>query len=211
MLYHPIRFGCKKISSSVDMVEKVISDYVSSHCDREPEDSKSVFLQWHSGSWWLITIPCLVTKGSAVEISSRRTFTGILNFSCVFHLNHHKAIQSFHKTIQIVMMCHQTKFTWKRISSSEDRLESYILNVRSITVTLTLMTANQSVWKTIWFIMMHYHTKFGSKRFKDSEDILTQKLTDILKYCYELDLEHSSPISSQDILLYDNILSNQVW
>ena len=87
MMYHPIKFGCKKISSSVDMVEKVISDYVSSHCDREPEDSKSVFLQWHSGSWWLITIPCLVTKGSAVEeISSRWTFTGILNLTLTLTL-----------------------------------------------------------------------------------------------------------------------------
>ena len=43
-MYHPIKFGCKKISSSADMVEKVIFDQISPHCDPELEDSKSVFL-----------------------------------------------------------------------------------------------------------------------------------------------------------------------
>ena len=38
-MYHPIKFGSKKISSSVDMVETVISDYMSPHCDPEFEDS----------------------------------------------------------------------------------------------------------------------------------------------------------------------------
>ena len=44
MIYHPIKFGCRKISSSVDMVETVISDYMSPHCDLELEDSKPIFL-----------------------------------------------------------------------------------------------------------------------------------------------------------------------
>ena len=43
MMYHPINFGCKKISSSVDMVETVISAYMSPHCDLELEDSKPIF------------------------------------------------------------------------------------------------------------------------------------------------------------------------
>ena len=45
MMYHQIQFGCKKISSSVDIVETVISDYMSPHCDLELEDSKPDFLQ----------------------------------------------------------------------------------------------------------------------------------------------------------------------
>ena len=45
MRYHPIKFGCKKISSSVDMVETVILDHMSPHCDPELEDSKPIFLQ----------------------------------------------------------------------------------------------------------------------------------------------------------------------
>ena len=45
MMYHQIQFGCKKISSSVDIVEIVISDHMSPHCDLELEDSKPDFLQ----------------------------------------------------------------------------------------------------------------------------------------------------------------------
>ena len=44
MMYHPIKFGCKRISSSVAMVETVISNYMSPHCDLELEDSKPVFM-----------------------------------------------------------------------------------------------------------------------------------------------------------------------
>ena len=44
MMYHPIKFGCKKINSSADMVATVISDYMSPHCDLELEDSKPIFL-----------------------------------------------------------------------------------------------------------------------------------------------------------------------
>ena len=35
MLYHPIKCGNKNISSSVEMAETVILDYVSHHCDPE--------------------------------------------------------------------------------------------------------------------------------------------------------------------------------
>ena len=44
MMYHPIKFGCKKISSSADMVETVTFDQMSPHCDPELEDSKPIFL-----------------------------------------------------------------------------------------------------------------------------------------------------------------------
>ena len=48
-------------------------------------------------------------------------------------------------------------------------LKRNILIILSITVTLTLKTANQSFWKTIWLTVMHHHTKSGSKRFSVSE------------------------------------------
>ena len=53
MMYHPIKFGCKKISSSADMVETVFTDQMSPHCDPEREDSKPIFLLfvWHFGPW----------------------------------------------------------------------------------------------------------------------------------------------------------------
>ena len=93
-------------------------------------------LAWHSGLWWCITIPSLVTKGWAVEkISSRWPFTGILNLFCDLDLDHNRAIQPFHKTIQLIMMCHQTKFSCKRISSLKDR---HILIIWSYTGDLDL-------------------------------------------------------------------------
>ena len=43
-MYHPIKVGCKKISSSVDMVETVTFDYMSPHYDLDLEDNKPIFL-----------------------------------------------------------------------------------------------------------------------------------------------------------------------
>ena len=44
MMYYPIKFGCKTISSSVNMVETVIPDEMSPHYNPELEDSKPIFL-----------------------------------------------------------------------------------------------------------------------------------------------------------------------
>ena len=44
MMYHPNEFCYKKISSSTDMVETVISDYMSPHCDLKLEDGEPVLL-----------------------------------------------------------------------------------------------------------------------------------------------------------------------
>ena len=43
-MYHPIKFGCEKISSSVDMVATVTFGYMNPHCYPELGDSKPVFL-----------------------------------------------------------------------------------------------------------------------------------------------------------------------
>ena len=141
MMYHPI-------SSSVGMVEIVISDHMSPHCDIEPEDSKPVFLrdtlahdEFGSSSW-----------RDMVQMN--------------IHWNSEPFLwpwpqqgnQSFHKTIQLMMIRHQSKCRYKRISISEGILESYF-DCMSFTVPLTLKAANQSFQKTIWLMMMHYHTK----------------------------------------------------
>ena len=74
MMYHPIKFG-SKVGSSADMVETVIFDYMRAHCDHDLEGSKPIFLH-DTGTWWCITIPSLVKKGSpGDEKSSRWTFT----------------------------------------------------------------------------------------------------------------------------------------
>ena len=39
-----VQSGCKKIINSADMVETVISDYMSPHCNPELEESKLIFL-----------------------------------------------------------------------------------------------------------------------------------------------------------------------
>ena len=43
-MYHPIKCGCRKISSPVDMVETTICDYMSPQCDLDLEDSKQIVL-----------------------------------------------------------------------------------------------------------------------------------------------------------------------
>ena len=39
---HPIKFGCKRIGSPADMVETVIFDQMSPHCDPELEDNQPI-------------------------------------------------------------------------------------------------------------------------------------------------------------------------
>ena len=41
---HPTKFGCRKISSSADVVGTVIFDQMSPHCDPELEDRNPIFL-----------------------------------------------------------------------------------------------------------------------------------------------------------------------
>ena len=43
VMYQSIKFGCKRISSSVDMVETVISDCMSPHYALNHEESKPIF------------------------------------------------------------------------------------------------------------------------------------------------------------------------
>ena len=44
MMYHPIKFGCKEITSSANMVETVTFHQISPHSDPELQDSKPIFL-----------------------------------------------------------------------------------------------------------------------------------------------------------------------
>ena len=44
MMYHPIKCGYKKISSSVDMVATIILGCMSHHYDPELEDNKPIVL-----------------------------------------------------------------------------------------------------------------------------------------------------------------------
>ena len=82
MRYHPSKFGRRKISTSVDIVETVAFDHISPYCDLDLENSKPTFSH-DIGPWCCITTPCLATKGSAVQkIPCRWTFFEILNYCC---------------------------------------------------------------------------------------------------------------------------------
>ena len=70
MMYHPIKFGCRKISSSVNMVKNnnpVIHDYMSPHCGLELGDSKPMFLHDILAHDNASSYQVWLKKGSAVE------------------------------------------------------------------------------------------------------------------------------------------------
>ena len=118
------------------MIETVISDQMSPHCDPELEDRKPIFLHILAHD-----VASLYQIWLQKVLQQRRTFTGILNLFCDLDLDHNRAIQSFHKTIHLMMICHQTKFSCKKISSSGNTLKSHILIILFLTMTLTLKTA----------------------------------------------------------------------
>ena len=83
MMYHQTKFGCQRISSSEDIVAIVIFWLYKLSLWPWHWRQCTNFSTWHSGSWCYITIPSLVTKWSvAQKISSRQTFTNILNLCC---------------------------------------------------------------------------------------------------------------------------------
>ena len=167
MMYHPIKLGYKKISSSADQVETVIFDQMTDEPSLWPWTwrKQTSLLAWHFGPWCCITIPSLLTEDSAAEeILSRWTFTGILNLFCDLDKDHNKEIQSFHKTIHLIVMYQQTKVSCKRICSW------------NFAVTLTLSTTIQFLCKTLWFMIMCHQTKFGSKRISSSKDTVEMEI-----------------------------------
>ena len=137
---------------SVDMVETVILDYMSHHCDPELEDSKPIFLHntlAHDDAspyqvWWQKIQQ--LRRGYCPGEHSLELWTF---FFFYFDLDHNRAIQSFHKTIQLMMICHQTKFSCKRISSSEDISDKSFWSYVPTLWPWSRRTANQSFWKTI--------------------------------------------------------------
>ena len=162
---------------------------------------QSNLLAWHSGPWWCITIPNLVTKGSAVEETlSRYTFTEIVNLSSDLDHDHNRAVQSFHRTIRLMLMCNQTNSGRKRISNSEDNNRNCnILIIWALAITLTLKIANQSFCMTLRLMMMHHNIKFGNKLFGGLEVIIWTNI-DILTLCCDLNLERSNPILPEGTL-----------
>ena len=97
MMCHLIKFGCKKISSSADMVETVIFER---------------FRRYRAD-----------TIRHMVKISSGQTFTNILNLPCDRVLEHSNPILPHDMTIWLMMLYYQTKFGCKATSSLADTSE----------------------------------------------------------------------------------------
>ena len=183
MMYHLINIGCKKISSSADMVDTVIFDQMSPHCDPELEDSKPILLNdtfahnvaspYHV---WLQKVQGM-TRYRPDELSLEFWTSSVT-------LTVTTTVQSnfFHKTIHLMMMYHQTKFSCKRISSSDNIPKSHILIVLSLTVILTLTTTEQSNFfhKTIHLMIMCHQTKFSCNKISSSSNILTSHIVIIV-------------------------------
>ena len=209
MMYHPLKIGCEKISSSVDMVETVISDYMSPQCDLDLEDSKPVFL--HDTLAHDYASPYQVWLQKVQQVRKCHPDEHSLKFWTFsvdhFALAYNRAIQSFHKTIQLMMMCHQTKFSCKRIRSSEDTLESHILIIWSFTV--TLKTANQS---SAWHPGLWWCITIPSLVTKGSavEGILSRwTFTGILNIFCDIDLDHNRAIQSFHKTIHLMMMYNQ--
>ena len=119
MLYYRTKFVCKQ-SNSLEGIVKIVIFWLYKpllwpwHWTQWTNSSA-----WHFGLWCCITIPGLVTKCSVVQkISSRQTFTNILNLHCDLDLACSNPI--FHRTLCLTMLYYQTKFGSKWTSSLED-------------------------------------------------------------------------------------------
>ena len=193
---------------------------MSPHCDPKHEDSKPILLHDTSAhnvaSPYQVWLQKISGWGDIVQMNIHWNsepicaFIGILNLFCDLDLDHNRAIQSFHKTIHLMMMCHQTKFSCKRISSSDNILKRHSLIMLSVIVTMTLKSADPSFWGTIRLTMMHYHTRFGSKRFIISEDIIQTTIHWPSKILlWPRPWTHQSNVSMKRFC-FDNVLSNHV-
>ena len=133
---------------------------------------KTANQSFHFGSWCCITIPTLEINASVVqEIVSGQTFIDILTFDCDLDLEHSDPML-FHPALRYMTMYDQTQIDCKRVSSSEDLVETVIFWLYNPCCDLDLEQANHffPVWHSDSII--RYDTEFGSKKLNGSGDIL---------------------------------------
>ena len=160
MIYHPIKVSCKKIGSSVDMADTVISDcrskplflhYTLAHDDTSPykvwlqkvQQLRRYYPEKHSLEFWSLPVTLTLTTTERCNL--------------------------FHKTYNGV----PSNQVWQQKNQQFRRYNRncHILIIWTLAVTLTLKTANQSFCMTLW-LMMHHNVKFGNKMFGGFEDII---------------------------------------
>ena len=169
MRYHQIKFGCKKISSSADIVETVIFDQMSPSCDPELEDSKPVFLHdtlahnaASSYQVWLQKIQQLRRYPPDEYSLEFWTFSVTLTRTT---------------TEQSNLFTRQSTLWW---CTNKPSLVAKGSAFQIIDLKVKFWLYYPKLWPCPWRqqpnflkdIMMHYHTKFGSKRLSDSENTI---------------------------------------
>ena len=88
------------------MVETVILDQMSPHCDPEFEDRKPVFLHILAHD---VVSPYQVWLQKVQQqwrYSDEHSLEFLTFVFCELDLDHNRAIQPFHKTIHLIMMYH---------------------------------------------------------------------------------------------------------
>lgn len=89
--------------------------------------------QWNFGLWWDIYITCLVVEQFR-NLSSKQTFTEILNLCCDLNLEHSKLI-----LLQANLS--SDEFGCKRISDSKCKVKTHFLILWALAKTLTFNKA----------------------------------------------------------------------
>ena len=142
-------------------------NYIDIHCDLDLENSKDVLFAWHTRSRWRITIPSLGQKSPTFQmILSGWTLIQILNLC--YNIDVEYSSHILHKTHRLLVSYHQTKLDLKEISISSEDIQSHVLIMWALTVTLTLTIA--SFFNLYFFVLtprlmkIHHCTKFGYDR-----------------------------------------------
>ena len=183
-MYHPTKFGCKKISSSVDMLETVIFDHMSPIVL-----TLKIANQWHAGPWWYTLYQVWLQK---VQLSRRdhpdEHLLKFWTFAVTLTLN---TINSYKYNLfkRQSSICNQMRVGCKKDQQFRRQSKSYNLTTWSLHCDLYLEDSKPVF--SLWLMIMHHNTKFGKNIFSRSEDTLWT-LTDILKFYYNLDIEHSN-------------------
>ena len=151
MLYYQTKFRCKPTSCLEDTADIVIFWLYKPSLWPWHWTQWTNFSAWHFNLWCCITVPGLETKCSVVQkISSGQSFTNILNLRCDLTLN--AVIQFCYRTLRLMILYHQTKFSCKRTSSFEDRVVAFF---KSYFDNKSLLWPWHRKWWTNFFCMTH--------------------------------------------------------
>ena len=159
IMYHHIMFGCQRINSSAYIIEKGHISVISALAvTLTLKAANNFFPTWHSGSWWCIIIPNLVTKCSVVQkILSGQIFINISNLHCDLYLKRSNPIFPQDTPAYNAVLSNQVWLQTDQQFRRHSR-HNHILIIQALAVTLTLkivspfscMALRPSLWPWHW-------------------------------------------------------------